>query len=90
MTTIIAVSFNNTYLRNAFNNGLLCAEIREEDYNDIVKQMMYMHDVSIDMDSNTFSIGNELWGYRVYSFKPISKVGLQLIKQGGIQLKDAE
>ena len=87
---ILAVSFNHVYIRNSFNHGLLCLEILEEDYNDIVKQMTYMHDVSIDLESHTFSIGNELWGHRSYNFKPLSKVGLQLIKQGGIQLSDAK
>ncbi len=83
---VIAPSFNNTYLRNAFNNGLVCITM-----NNALDNISNFADlccntyVDIDFKNSVVSAGQVK-----YKFDPISIVGQRLVKAGGIKLGQAE
>jgi homoaconitate hydratase len=87
---VIAGSFSQTYLRNAFNNGFVCIECRE-----LVDNMRAQHSDSIaagdltivpgDLIEIDFSIGSVALRGEEYSFPPLGSVPQSLVVAGGIE-----
>ena len=83
---VIAGSFSQTYLRNAFNNGFLCIEVPE-----LVKRLRERPETAektiisgdeIDID---FTDGTVTWHGDVFHFPALGSVPQSLVIAGGIE-----
>ena len=87
---VIASSFSQTYLRNAFNNGFLCIEVpefvarlREQFAGEIAakeKTIIPGDEVNIDFTSSTIS-----WRGETFSFPALGSVPQSLVIAGGVE-----
>lgn len=87
---VIAASFSQTYLRNAYNNGFLCIEVpefvghlREQVAAEIQrkeKTIIPGGRVEIDFTSSTLR-----WGEKRFSFPPLGNVPQSLVIAGGAE-----
>jgi homoaconitate hydratase len=87
---VIAASFSQTYLRNAFNNGFLCIEVpdfvtrlREQFQKEIAareKTIIPGDDIDIDFTSSTIS-----WHGEKFSFPALGSVPQSLVIAGGVE-----
>jgi homoaconitate hydratase len=87
---VIAASFSQTYLRNAYNNGFLCIEIpalvkrmREQfakDIEDREKTIIPGEDVDIDFRSSSLR-----WRTESFQFPPLGNVPQLLVIAGGVE-----
>jgi len=87
---VIAGSFSQTYLRNAYNNGFLCVEVpeftnrlRAQFAREIVvkqKTIIPGEDVEIDFASGTIT-----WQGEKFVFPPLGSVPQQLVIAGGAE-----
>ncbi len=87
---VIAASFSQTYLRNAFNNGFLCIEvpefvarIRKQFAGEIAakeKTIIPGDDIDIDFTSSTIS-----WRGESFSFPALGSVPQSLVIAGGVE-----
>jgi homoaconitate hydratase len=87
---IIAASFSQTYLRNAYNNGFLCIEVpalvnklRQEFATDIVakeKTIIPGHNIEIDFTHCTLQ-----WRGNHFAFPPLGSVPQSLVIAGGAE-----
>ena len=87
---VIAASFSQTYLRNAYNNGFLCVEIpelakrlREQFATEIAakeKTIIPSEDVEIDFTSGTVA-----WRGEKFIFPPLGSVPQSLVIAGGAE-----
>jgi homoaconitate hydratase len=87
---IIAASFSQTYLRNAYNNGFLCIEVpalvnklRQEFATDIVakeKTIIPGHNIEIDFTHCTLQ-----WHGDHFAFPPLGSVPQSLVIAGGAE-----
>lgn len=87
---IIAASFSQTYLRNAYNNGFLCIEVpklvehlREQFAAEIAaKEKTIICDEKIEVD---FSSGAVIWRHETYPFPLLGAVPQSLVVAGGVE-----
>jgi len=87
---VIAASFSQTYLRNAFNNGFLCIEVpefvarlREQFASQIAakeKTVIPGDEVDIDFTSSTI-----LWRGEKFTFPALGSVPQSLVIAGGVE-----
>ena len=87
---VIAASFSQTYLRNAFNNGFLCIEVpefvdrlREQFAAEIVgkeKTVIPGDEINIDFTSSTIS-----WRGERFAFPALGSVPQSLVIAGGVE-----
>jgi len=87
---VIAASFSQTYLRNAYNNGFLCVEVpqlakklREQFAGEIAakeKTIIPGEDVVIDFTSGTIT-----WRGGTFIFPPLGSVPQSLVIAGGAE-----
>ncbi len=87
---VIAASFSQTYLRNAFNNGFLCIEVpkfvarlREQFASEIAakeKTVIPGDEVDIDFTSSTIS-----WRGEKFTFPALGSVPQSLVIAGGVE-----
>jgi len=87
---VIAASFSQTYLRNAYNNGFLCVEVpeftkrlRDQFCEEIVakeKTIIPGDDVEIDFTSGTIT-----WRGEKFVFPPLGSVPQSLVIAGGAE-----
>jgi homoaconitate hydratase len=87
---VIAASFSQTYLRNAFNNGFLCIEVpefvarvRKQFANEIdakEKTIIPGDEIDIDFTSSTIS-----WRGEKFAFPPLGSVPQSLVIAGGVE-----
>ncbi|MCH8276902.1 MAG: homoaconitase, partial [Bacteroidetes bacterium] len=90
ISLVIAGSFSQTYLRNAYNNGFVCIDCSE-----LVKRLKEIHREAVEAGTLTIIPGAELdidfahgtvtLGTEVFSFKPLGSVPQSLIVAGGIE-----
>jgi homoaconitate hydratase len=87
---VIAASFSQTYLRNAFNNGFLCVEVpelvkrlRQQFVNEIAaKEKTIIPGDEIDID---FTSGMIRWREEQFAFPPLGSVPQSLVIAGGVE-----
>ncbi len=87
---IIAASFSQTYLRNAYNNGFLCIEVpefvkclREQFTSDIAdKEKTVIPGENVEID---FTTGAVVWRGQRFSFPPLGNVPQSLVIAGGAE-----
>ena len=87
---VIAGSYSQTYLRNAFNNGFLCLESPE-----LVTHLREKLAGPIEEGTRTILSGDELrvdfttgqiaLGDRTFRFPPMSEVPQSLVIAGGVE-----
>jgi homoaconitate hydratase len=87
---VIAASFSQTYLRNAYNNGFLCVEVpefiarlREQFAKEIAakgKTIIPGEDVELD-----FKCGTIAWRGEKFIFPPLGTVPQSLVIAGGVE-----
>ncbi len=87
---VIAASFSQTYLRNAYNNGFLCVEVpeftkrlREQFSREVAakeKTIIPGEDVDIDFTSGTIT-----WRGEKFIFPPLGSVPQSLVIAGGAE-----
>jgi len=87
---VIAASFSQTYLRNAFNNGFLCIEVpefvarvREQFAKEIAakqKTIIPGDEIDIDFTSSTIS-----WRGEKFTFPALGSVPQSLVIAGGVE-----
>jgi len=87
---VLAASFSQTYLRNAYNNGFLCVEVpeftkrlRERFSREIAakeKTIIAGEDVDIDFTSSTVT-----WSGERFVFPPLGSVPQSLVIAGGAE-----
>ena len=87
---VIAASFSQTYLRNAFNNGFLCIEVpefiarvREQFAAEIAakeKTIIPGEEIDIDFTSSTI-----LWRSEKFTFPALGSVPQALVIAGGVE-----
>jgi homoaconitate hydratase len=87
---VIAASFSQTYLRNAFNNGFLCIEVpefvarvREQFAPEIAakeKTVIPGDDIDIDFTSSTIH-----WRGEKFTFPALGSVPQSLVIAGGVE-----
>jgi homoaconitate hydratase len=87
---VIAASFSQTYLRNAFNNGFLCIEVpdlvarvREQFAKEIAtkeKTVIPGDEIDIDFTSSTIS-----WRGEKFTFPALGSVPQSLVIAGGVE-----
>jgi homoaconitate hydratase len=87
---VIAASFSQTYLRNAFNNGFLCIEVpefvarvREQFAREIAakeKTIIPGDEIEIDFTSSTI-----LWRGEKFTFPALGSVPQSLVIAGGVE-----
>ncbi|HKC01085.1 MAG TPA: homoaconitase [Terriglobales bacterium] len=88
---VIAASFSQTYLRNAFNNGFLCIEVpdfvtrvREQFAKEIAakeKTVIPGDEIDIDFTSSTIS-----WRGEKFTFPALGSVPQSLVIAGGVEI----
>ena len=87
---VIAASFSQTYLRNAFNNGFLCIEVpelvvrvREQFKNEVAAQeKTIIPGDEIDIDFTTSTIA---WRGGRFNFPALGSVPQSLVIAGGVE-----
>ncbi len=87
---IVASSFSQTYLRNAYNNGFLCIEVpalvrrlREQFANEIAgKEKTIIPGESVEID---FTSSIVTWRSERFAFPPLGKVPQSLVIAGGAE-----
>jgi homoaconitate hydratase len=87
---VIAASFSQTYLRNAYNNGFLCVEVpelakrlREQFAKEIsAKEKTVIPGEEIDID---FTSGTISWRGERFSFPPLGTVPQSLVIAEGVE-----
>jgi homoaconitate hydratase len=87
---VIAASFSQTYLRNAFNNGFLCIEVpefvarvREQFAGEIAaKQKTVIPGDEIDIDFTSSTIR---WRGEQFTFPALGSVPQSLVIAGGVE-----
>jgi homoaconitate hydratase len=87
---VIAASFSQTYLRNAYNNGFLCVEVpeftkrlREQfDQQIAAKEKTIIPGEEVDID---FTSGTILWRAEKFVFPPLGSVPQSLVIAGGAE-----
>jgi homoaconitate hydratase len=87
---IIAASFSQTYLRNAYNNGFLCIEVpalvkrlREQFTKEIVsKEKTIIPGDKVDID---FTASTVIWRGERFMFPPLGAVPQSLVIAGGAE-----
>ena len=87
---VIAASFSQTYLRNAYNNGFLCIEapalvkrLREQFANEIAaKETTIIPGEKLDIDFTASRVG---WRGEQFSFPPLGGVPQSLVVAGGAE-----
>jgi homoaconitate hydratase len=87
---VIAASFSQTYLRNAFNNGFLCIEVpelvarvREQFAGEIAaKEKTIIPGDEIDIDFTTSTIS---WRGEKFAFPALGSVPQSLVIAGGVE-----
>ena len=87
---VIAASFSQTYLRNAFNNGFLCVEVPE-----LVKRLRQQFAQEIAAKEKTIIPGEEIdidftsgmiqWREEKFTFPPLGSVPQSLVIAGGVE-----
>ena len=87
---VIAASFSQTYLRNAYNNGFLCIEVPE-----LVKKLREHYTTEIAAKQKTIIPGEEIeinfasgaitWRGDTFSFSTLGSVPQSLVIAGGIE-----
>ena len=87
---IIAASFSQTYLRNAYNNGFLCIEVPE-----LVKRLREQFAAEIAVKEKTIISGEKLsinftgstvgWRGDQFAFPPLGTVPQMLVAAGGAE-----
>ncbi|HZP63145.1 MAG TPA: homoaconitase [Terriglobales bacterium] len=87
---VIAASFSQTYLRNAYNNGFLCIEVPE-----LVKKLREHYTTEIAAKQTTIIPGEEIeinfasgaitWRGDTFSFSTLGSVPQSLVIAGGIE-----
>jgi homoaconitate hydratase len=87
---VIAASFSQTYLRNAFNNGFLCIEIPE-----LVKRLKADFAAQIAAGEKTIIPGDDIaidftsgvvtWRGDQFRFPPLGSVPQSLVVAGGVE-----
>ena len=87
---VIAASFSQTYLRNAFNNGFLCIEIPE-----LVKRLRADFGARVSAGEKTIIPGDEIevdftrgvvtWRGDEFRFPPLGSVPQSLVVAGGVE-----
>jgi len=87
---VIAASFSQTYLRNAFNNGFLCIEVPEfvarvrEQFADQIaakeKTIIPGDDINIDFTASTIT-----WRGEKFTFPALGSVPQSLVIAGGVE-----
>lgn len=86
ISLLIAGSFNETYKRNAINNGFLtieCPELVDEMKNKFGNNKLTVRTgliAKIDFRNSNIIVEN-----KIYSFSPIGKVAQELIIEGGLE-----
>ncbi len=87
---VIAASFSQTYLRNAYNNGFLCIEVpalvkrlREQFASEIeAKEKTIIPGESVDIDFTSAALD---WGGESFAFSPLGSVPQSLVIAGGAE-----
>ena len=87
---VIAASFSQTYLRNAYNNGFLCIEVpallkrlREQFSGEVVnKDKTVVPGEKVEID---FTTGAVVWRGERFSFPPLGNVPQSLVIAGGAE-----
>jgi homoaconitate hydratase len=87
---VIAASFSQTYLRNAYNNGFLCIEVpglvrrlREQFANEIgAKEKTVIPGESVEIDFTTAILA---WRGESFAFPPLGSVPQSLVIAGGAE-----
>jgi homoaconitate hydratase len=87
---VIAASFSQTYLRNAYNNGFLCVEVP-----DLVKRLREQFANEISAKEKTIIPGEEInidftsgvihWRGETFSFPPLGSVPQSLVIAEGVE-----
>jgi homoaconitate hydratase len=87
---VIAASFSQTYLRNAYNNGFLCIEVP-----DLVKRLREQFALEIGAKEKTVIPGGEIdidftsgvivWGGEMFTFPPLGSVPQSLVIAQGVE-----
>ena len=87
---VVAASFSQTYLRNAYNNGFLCVEVPE-----LVKQLREQFATEIAAKEKTIIPGEEIdidftsgvihWRGEKFSFPPLGSVPQSLVIAEGVE-----
>jgi len=87
---VIAASFSQTYLRNAYNNGFLCIEVP-----DLVKRLREQFAAEIDRKERTIIPGDEIdidftsgtitWRGEKFAFPALGSVPQSLVIAGGAE-----
>ena len=87
---VIAASFSQTYLRNAYNNGFLCVEVPE-----LVKRLRAQFSEEIAGKEKTLIPGDEIdidftssvitWREEKFSFPALGSVPQSLVVAGGVE-----
>jgi homoaconitate hydratase len=87
---VIAASFSQTYLRNAYNNGFLCVEVPE-----LVKHLRQQFTSEIAATEKTIISGEEIdieftsgvihWRREEFSFPPLGSVPQSLVIAEGVE-----
>jgi homoaconitate hydratase len=87
---VIAASFSQTYLRNAYNNGFLCIEVpalvktlRGQFASEIAgKEATIIPGEKVDID---FTASSVLWRGERFAFPPLGSVPQSLVVAGGAE-----
>jgi homoaconitate hydratase len=87
---VIAASFSQTYLRNAYNNGFLCVEVPE-----LVRRLREQFAGEIAIQEKTIMPGDEVdidftasvihWRGEQFVFPPLGSVPQSLVIAGGVE-----
>jgi homoaconitate hydratase len=87
---VIAASFSQTYLRNAYNNGFLCVEVPE-----LVKRLREQFATEISAKEKTIIPGEEIdidftsgliqWREETFAFPPLGSVPQSLVIAEGVE-----
>jgi homoaconitate hydratase len=90
ISLVVAGSFSQTYLRNAFNNGYPCVESPE-----LVKRLREQHSANIAANERTILPGDEVqanfatstitWRGETFPLSPLGRVAQSLVVAGGIE-----
>jgi homoaconitate hydratase len=86
---VIAASFSQTYLRNAYNNGFLCVEVpdlvkrlRKQFADEIAKEKTIISGEDIEID---FTSGVIQWRREKFAFPPLGSVPQSLVIAEGVE-----
>jgi homoaconitate hydratase len=87
---VIAASFSQTYLRNAYNNGFLCIEVSE-----LVGRLRLQFATEIAAQEKTIIPGGEIdidftsgvivWGGEMFTFPALGSVPQSLVIAQGVE-----